>query len=100
MATIVPAVSLFVTTVLLYTAINGSSAISQCRPLPIPNDNNLLPDGNDTAVDYELDLLLNQTNANGSAVVLQAIGTLQQSGVFGNDNGILRRMGHLHYYFF
>ena len=88
--------SLFVTTVLLYTAVKGSSAIPQCRPLPTLNDNklNLLINGNDTTVDYELDLLLNQTNASGSAVVLQAIGTLQRSGVFGNDNGMLRRIAY------
>ena len=94
MATIVPAVSLFVTTVLFYTAVNGSSAIPQCRSLPTLNDNNLLINSNDTAVDYELNLLLNQTNASGSAVVLQAIITLQRSGVFGNDNGMLRRIAY------
>ena len=94
MAKIVPAVPLFATTLLLVNAY-GSLAISQCRSSPTQNDNrNLLPNGNDTAVDLELDLLLNQTNANGSAVVLQAIGALQQSEVFGNDNGMLRRIAY------
>lgn len=95
MAKIVPAVPLFATTLLLVNAY-GSSAISQCRSSPTQNDinRNLLPNENDTAVDFELDLLLNQTNANGSAVVLQAIGALQQSGVFGNDNGMLRRIAY------
>ena len=36
-----------------------------------------------------------QANANGSAVVLEAIGSLQQSGVFGNDNEILRRIAYV-----
>ena len=39
--------------------------------------------GNDT---------VSQANANGSAVVLEAVGALQQSGVFGNDNEMLRRI--------
>ena len=36
--------------------------------------------------------VLSQVNANGSAVVLEAVGALQQSGVFGDDNEILRRI--------
>ena len=36
-----------------------------------------------------------QPNANGSAVVLQTIARIQQSGVFGNDNGILRRIAYV-----
>ena len=36
-----------------------------------------------------------QTNATGSAVVLHAIGSLQQSGVFENDNEILRRIAYV-----
>ena len=92
MTATVPVVPLFVAAVLL-TAVNGSLAIPQCRSAaPIDSSLGLLP--NDTAINHELDLLLNQTNANGSAVVLQAIGTLQQSGVFGNDNGILRRIAY------
>ena len=39
--------------------------------------------------------ILYQINATGSAVVLQAIGRLQQSGVFGNDNEILRRIAYV-----
>ena len=38
---------------------------------------------------------LYQINATGPAVVLQAIATLQQSGVFGNDNKILRRITYV-----
>ena len=38
-----------------------------------------------------------QPYANGSAVVLyiQTIARIQQSGVFGNDNGILRRIAYV-----
>ena len=39
--------------------------------------------------------ILYQTNATGSAVVLQAIASLQQSGVFGNDNELLRRIAYI-----
>ena len=39
--------------------------------------------------------ILYQVNATGSAVVLQAIGRLQQSGVFGNDNELLRRIAYV-----
>lgn len=35
---------------------------------------------------------VNQTNANGSSVVLLAIARVQQSGVFGSDNEMLRRI--------
>ena len=38
---------------------------------------------------------LYQINATGPAVVLQAIATLQQLGVFGNDNEILRRIAYV-----
>ena len=38
---------------------------------------------------------LYQINATGPAVVLQAIATLQQSGVFGNDNEILRQIAYV-----
>lgn len=38
------------------------------------------------------DDILYQSNANGSAVVLLVVGRLQQSGVFGNDNELLRRI--------
>ena len=38
---------------------------------------------------------LEQTNANGSAVVLQTIASLQQSGVLGNDNELLRRIAYV-----
>ena len=36
-----------------------------------------------------------RTNATGSAVVLHAIGSLQQSGVFENDNELLRRIAYV-----
>ena len=36
-----------------------------------------------------------QTNVNGSAVVLHAIASLQQSGVFENDNELLRRIAYV-----
>lgn len=36
-----------------------------------------------------------QDRANGSAVVLLAVGRIQQSGVFGNDNDILRRIAYV-----
>ena len=36
-----------------------------------------------------------RTNATGSAVVLHAIGSLQQSGVFENDNEMLRRIAYV-----
>ena len=39
--------------------------------------------------------LLSQANANGSAVVLEAVGALQQSGVFGDDNEMLRRIAYV-----
>ena len=39
--------------------------------------------------------LLSQANANGSAVVLEVIGSLQQSGVFGDDNEMLRRIAYV-----
>lgn len=39
--------------------------------------------------------LLSQANANGSAVVLEAVGAIQQSGVFGDDNEILRRIAYV-----
>ena len=35
---------------------------------------------------------LEQTNASGSAVVLQTIASLQQSGLLGNDNELLRQI--------
>ena len=35
------------------------------------------------------------TNVTGSVVVLQAIGSLQQSGVFENDNELLRRIAYI-----
>ena len=38
------------------------------------------------------DDVLSQVNANGSAVVLETVGALQQSGVFGNDNEMLQRI--------
>ena len=39
--------------------------------------------------------VLSQVNANGSAVVLEAVGALQRSGVFGDDNEILRRIAFI-----
>ena len=39
--------------------------------------------------------LLSQANANGSAVVLEAVGAIQRSGVFGDDNEILRRIAYV-----
>ena len=39
--------------------------------------------------------VLSQANANGSAVVLEAVGALQQSGVFGDDNEMLRRIAFI-----
>ena len=41
------------------------------------------------------DNTLEQTNANGSAVVLQTIASLQQSGLLGNDNELLRRIAYV-----
>lgn len=65
---------------------NDSSATSQCRS---SSTNGSQTVGMSTVV------VQNQTNANGSAVVLQAIGILQQTSVFGNDNGILRRIAYV-----
>ena len=39
--------------------------------------------------------ILYQINANGSAVVLQTIGSLQQCEVLGNDNELLRRIAYV-----
>ena len=36
-----------------------------------------------------------QDRANGSAAVLLSVGKIQQSGVFGNDNDILRRIAYV-----
>ena len=47
------------------------------------------------AVSFAAGNVPSQGNANGSAVVLEAIGSLQQSGVFGNNNEMLRRIAYV-----
>ena len=39
--------------------------------------------------------LIYEDRANGSAAVLLAVGRIQQSGVFGNDNDLLRRIAYV-----
>ena len=43
----------------------------------------------------EAEGIIFQDRANGSAAVLLSVGRIQQSGVFGNDNDILRRIAYV-----
>ena len=69
---------------LLIAVTPGTSETSQCKS-----------SGQSNPAFHEQLQSLNRTDAKGSAITLQAIGALQQSRIFGDDSGILRRIAYV-----